>query len=214
MNHIYLLLGLVACTAMADEPQKILNQLRAEIRNQDQPSATETAGPERLSGAFEEAVLNQLLSGEGNVPEEKVPETIRALTRLQVLTRSAKVEELCGELIGALRARTGSICQYLRESYEPTVRNALIKGLEATSSEQVDSWIKQLTHLRELARELTYRADIRKLADHRDLISVEMLLSRYRDCLLAPPDSHGPAPWGHRKLFENDAQTFSPELAL
>lgn len=178
-------------SAMAEEPQKLLDALRAELKAEI-AALPKKASPEEKQRNFQmESMLSQTLPEGERISLEEQPQLLSTLRQLQMFSHSKKVDELCAALITELRERSAKAAKDLQETFATTVHDALTKGLDARSAKDLDAPLASLGSLKKLVQLQEYRSQGRQSYSG-VLQAAEQTLTSYQDALISTADPKTP----------------------
>jgi len=178
-------------SASAEEPQKLLDALRAELKAEI-AALPKKASPEEKQRNFQmESMLSQTLPEGERISIEEQPQLLTTLRQLQVYSHSKKVDELCVALIAELRERSAKAAKDLQETFATTVHDALTKGFDAQSAKDLDAPLAALGSLKKLVQVQEYRSQGRQSYSG-VLQAAEQTLTSFQDALIAAADPKTP----------------------
>ena len=169
--------------AFAATPVEMLDQLRAELRTELR-SALDKGNGENNQRLFqiESLLIEQLPAGE--LPEAQFSSTIQILGQLRSLTRVAKTEELCQNLILELRTLATARDKKFKETFSATVKEALITGLKARTPKEVDAPLTALANLQKQMSQMERHNNGNRSVDTQSLSTVTSVLTLWQDSML------------------------------
>lgn len=205
MKSLLACLLLFALGANAEDIDKMMESLRAELREAVKESAKGVQGTKGAKGAKERLtqeqaqeakvrnfqisnfvqILRDLPAGDG-WKDEQMETTLHAIHEIRSASVSPKIDEICDWLTRELRDRNARWMAALKERYDATLRRVLASGLKATTGKELD---EPLQELRQLVKEVMEAGDTRNRGNPGfkfDAISpMEQFLTTIQDALLA-----------------------------
>jgi len=143
MKYLLSILFLSAFGAEAEEPREMIEALRGEVRVE--AKALPPSDPHRTALLYS---LGNVLAPENDLRTDRsLRDLTSALRGLQFASNSPKVQKLCEALLVEVRQQAAQDAHEYSERVTTDLRDALRKGLAATSAEEIDAPLAQVIRL-------------------------------------------------------------------
>ena len=183
MKLVAIALFLLMSAAFAATPVEMLEQLRGELRTELR-SALDKGNGENNQRLFqiESLLVEQLPAGE--MPEEQFTQIIQILGQIRSLTRVAKTEEHCEDLILELRMLAAARDKKFRETFGSTIKESLLTGLKAKTPKEVDAPLLALATLQKQINQMERYNSSGRGVDTQQLPTATSILTLWQDAML------------------------------
>jgi hypothetical protein len=180
---LLLLVSFARCFAV--DPIATLAELRTALRD-ELKSALDKGNAENNERLYRlESLLVESLPDK-ELPDEKIAQTLHALTQIRSISRDKKVGELSEALVNELRTQSREAAKRLQESLDKTLAKSLRKGLNATKPDELDMPLKEIVELKKKMQSFQFRSSNSEVMIHSEMVQpVEEFLTAFQDVLFA-----------------------------